>query len=183
MPHTDRTTRSAAAAFVLIVIAWLAALPAQSQQLPLETRELVTTWLMSNCGLGTEPALEDRLRELGEVLEPAFLQALTLGPNERLLAEAEQSAAERFQQRQALLQEDVDVGLSEEALDSARRVDRDDFVERQTADFIARYRSQAVAGLGIVDGPRARRVLEELAADDTSQLQDAARQALEQLSR
>ena len=138
---------------------------------------------MMNCGLGAEQALEGRLRTLGESLEPGFLEALAQGPSESLLREAELSAADRFQRRQTLLQGDVELGLSEDALESARRVERDQFVNRQVAEFVARYRSQAVAGLGVVDGPRARRALEELAADDRSELQSVARQALEQLNR
>ncbi len=183
MSHRGRKLTSKAPVWVVVATALLATNPAPAQQLSPEAQELVATWLMTNCGLGTEPALEGRLRAMGESLESAFLEALTQGPSESLLREAERSAAERFQRRQALLQGDVDLGLSEEALDNARRVERDEFVNRQITDFIARYKSQAVAGLGLVDGPRARRALEELAADDRSELQSAARQALEQLRR
>jgi hypothetical protein len=183
MSHSQRRLRFKAAAWIVAATAWMASSPAPAQQLSPEAQGLVTTWLMLNCGLGTEPTLERRLRAMGQILEPAFLEALMQGPSEPLLREAERSAAERFQRRQALLQGDVDVGLSEEALASARRVERDEFVDRQIRNFVARYKSQAAAGLGLVDGPRARRALEELAADERSELQSAARQALEQLSR
>jgi hypothetical protein len=183
MSHSQRKLGSKAAVWIVVATASLATNSAPAQQLSAEAQELVATWLMTNCGVGTEPALEGRLRAMGESLEPAFLEALTQGPSESLLREAEQSAAERFQRRQALLQGDVELGLSEKALDSARRVERNEFVDRQVTDFIARFKSQAVAGLGLVDGPRARRALEELAADERSELQSAARRALEQLGR
>jgi hypothetical protein len=183
MSRRQRHLKSRAAVWIVVAAALLAIKPAPAQQLSVEAQELVGTWLMMNCGLGAEPALEGRLRTLGESLEPAFLEALAQGPSESLLREAERSAGDRFQRRQALLEGDVELGLSEDALESARRVERDQFVNRQVAEFVARYRSQAVAGLGVVDGPRARRALEELAADDRSELQSVARQALEQLNR
>jgi hypothetical protein len=183
MSHRQRYLKSKAAVWIVAATVWLAIKPVPAQQLSAEAQELVATWLMMNCGLGAEPALEGRLRTMGQTLEPAFLEALMQGPSGSLLREAERSAAERFERRQALLQGDVDLGLNEEALDSARAVERDEFVSRQITDFVTRYKSQAVAGLGLVDGPRARSALEELAADDSSELQSVARQALEQLSR
>jgi hypothetical protein len=183
MSPRQRDFTSKAAVWIVVAAVFLAIKPAPAQQLSVEAQELVGTWLMMNCGLGAEPAFEGRLRTLGEALEPAFLEALAQGPGDDLLREVERSAADRFQRRQALLQGDVDLGLSEEALESARRVEQEQFVNRQVTDFVARYRSQAVAGLGVVDGPRARRALEELAADDRSELQSVARQALEQLNR
>ena len=72
MSRRQRHLKSRAAVWIVVAAAFLAIKPAPAQQLSVEAQELVGTWLMMNCGLGAEPALEGRLRTLGESLEPPF---------------------------------------------------------------------------------------------------------------
>lgn len=164
-----------------IVVLWGVAGSAVAQQLPPEALNLVQTWLVKNCDIGEEQMLEQDLRQLGIRLEPAFLEALKDGPDAKLLSDFDEASGKRFDQRQELVKAGVGLGLGGEDLEAARKVTREDFITQEREDFILRYKSQALAGLGIVGGAKARGVLQGLARDEKSPLQGSAAQALERL--
>lgn len=154
---------------------------AMAQQLPPEALNLVRTWLVKNCEVGEARVLEQDLKKWGTRVEPAFLEAVKDGPDAKLLSEFEEAAAKRFDQRQELLKAGVGLGLSSEDLEAARRVTRDDFIAKEREDFVLRYKSQALAGLGIVGGAKAQGVLQGIARDSKSPLRGSAEQALKRL--
>lgn len=153
----------------------------ETVQLPQEARDFAFQWLLLTCGTEETPKLVAELTQWGTSLEPFFLAELERGPSEELIAEVEKSAAERYEARQKLLESDTDIGLTDEELELAARMGREEFVERAKRDFIARYRSQAVAALGHVGTERAQKELARLAADESSPLQGSAQAALGKL--
>lgn len=166
---------------ILLSAVLIAPVQVRSQQVSEAARDAVNRWLMSNCVVGEEGQLEAELRRFAEEAEPLFLQALEAGPDPALIEELERAADRRYEKRQGLLKEAEGLGLSESDLEAAREITRNEFVERAREDFIIRYRSQAVSGLGIVDGQRAREALGRLAEDEASPLQSSAQQALDRL--
>jgi hypothetical protein len=63
----------------------------------------------------------------------------------------------------------------------AKKMTRQDFIKREREAFILRYKSQAVAGLGLIGGPRAREALRKVANDKASPLRGSAEQAIKNL--
>jgi hypothetical protein len=165
---------------ILGVDGWFAR-PLDAQQVPAEVRELADSWLMQNCDVGEERQLENELKQLTTQLESVFIQAFREGPDENLLKELEDVAVKRFEYRREMLETGEGLGLSEDDLRVARDQDRAQHLDRQREDFVMRYRSQALSGLGIVGGEKAREILQGIVDDEDSPLQGSARLALEKL--
>ena len=155
--------------------------PRAPQPLPEEARTAGTTWLVISCGLGERNQLEAILVRYKAELEPFFLEALDKGPDPKLAAGVQQAASTRFELRQEALKTGKGLGLSDADLQAAREVTREQYLAQEHEDFILRYRSQAVAALGIVDGAKGRAALEALARDQNSPLNGSAQEALRHL--
>lgn len=147
-------------------------------QVPDEARKAAATWLAKDCDEAEKRALDSILAKYKTQLEPVFLQALDQGPDARDIAAQQAAAAKQFQRRQEALRTSKGLGLSEADLRVARAGSSEQYVAQQRDDFILRYKSRAVAGLGIVDGERGKAALRALAKDSHSPLQSSAQAAL-----
>lgn len=148
------------------------------QPVPDEPRALANAWLLDTCDVSEEGKLEKELRASRTQLEPIFLQAFEQGPDSVLLREVEQAAAKRFDQREEMFKSGSTAGLSKEDLEAARSLGRDKFISQAKDDFVTSYKSRALSGLGVVDGPKALEVLQKTARDEKSPLKGSAEQAL-----
>ena len=164
-----------AAAVIVCCAALLAQVPDVAQQ-------AATTWLAKDCDEGEKQALDAIIAQFKTPLEPVFLQALADGPSPQQLAAEQAAAAQRFQQRQEALKTGKGLGLSEADLRAARAVTSEEYTRQQMDSFVLRYKSRAVAGLGIVDGEKGRAALVALAADTNSPLRSSAQAALRRLA-
>lgn len=72
-------------------------------------------------------------------------------------------------------------GLSEEDLEIAKGITMEDFINQEKEDFILRYKSQALSGLGLVGDQNARELLQKISLDAESPLQVTAQQALKNM--
>jgi hypothetical protein len=155
-----------------------------AQGLSASDRALVRTWLLSDCGLGTDLKLEQQLTSRGAILEAPFLEALEKGPPADELAPVERLASERFDKRQQAAN-DPNRRIEMKAADREAydRITRESFVGAEKASFILRWRSQAVAGLALIGGDKARQALRAVEQDPSSPLRDNATAALKRLSR
>ncbi len=124
--------------------------------------------------------MESELIRFRAELEPFFLAALTQGPDQRLVSEVDQTAGRRFDQRQELLKRRTS-GLSESDLELARKLTRNQFIAQEKEAFVTRYKSQAIAGLGVVGGDKTKAVLAGIAGDQKSPLRGSAQEALKRL--
>jgi len=168
-----------------LALATLAALPAafllaQPSPSP-DVRSVALQWLRGECGVGEAP--EAKLLQVGSALVDPFLEALEKGPARDDIAEVEASAARRFEARQETLKRGEGLGLSAADLEAARRVTRDEYVARARRDFDSRYRSQAISGIAIVGGAKAKAALERLARDESSPLRPLAAEALARMDK
>lgn len=82
-------------------------------------------------------------------------------------------------QREVVPQPEQTMPVAEEA---PLEITEEQFISRETQDFIQGYRSQAIAGLGIVGGNEARSALERIARDQASPLHGSAEQALRKIT-
>jgi hypothetical protein len=105
--------------------------------------------------------------------------AIVDGPPPAQLRAARAAAEVRFAAREKFPYQDYRIeGVSEKDLAAFRRISQATYVEDQVRRFATGYRSNAVAGLGIVGGPGARDVLTRIASNADDPLALAAREAL-----
>jgi hypothetical protein len=173
--------------FAISKIAWfwvtavLLAAGITGQNLPDEARNAATTWLLRDCDVDASTDLEAVLRKYNTQLEPLFLTALRDGPDARLLQALEVGAARRFLVRQEALKTGAGLGLSDKELAEARSLTREQYIEQQKQDFVLRYKSQAISGLGIVSGTNGKSALQAIANDAAAPLYGSAKIALRQI--
>jgi hypothetical protein len=147
--------------------------------LPPEISAVFNRWVLATCIGDEERALIDDLRRYREPLAAAFQKAIVDGPSPEELREARAAASERFDARAKFPLEEFRVeGVSKEELEKFRRVSRRQYVDDQVRRFATGYRSNAVAGLGIVAGPGSRERLSRIANSRNDPLAPAAREAL-----
>jgi hypothetical protein len=160
----------------------LAPLTAQAQTrfgLSPEAYAVFNRWMLASCIGGDERTLADALRRYPQPLTKAFEQAIKAGPSAEELNEVRAGAEARFESRAKFpLSEFRISGVSQEELARFNRVPRQEYVDDQVRRFAAGYRSNAVAGLGVIGGVRARSVLTRIAGDRRDPLAPAAREAL-----
>lgn len=144
-----------------------------------EAYAVFNRWMLSSCIGGDERALADALRRYPQPLTKAFQQAIRQGPSPEELREVRAGAEARYESRAKFpLSEFRISGVSEEDLARFNRVSQQEYVDDQVHRFQAGYRSNGVAGLGVIGGPAARAVLSRIAADRRDPLAPAAREAL-----
>ena len=172
---------SGARLLATIVLA-LAAATAQAQPrfgLSPEAYAVFNRWMLASCIGGDERALSDALRRYPQPLTRAFQQAIRQGPSREELAEVRAGAEARYESRAKFpLSEFRIAGVSDEDLARFNRVSRQEYVDDQVRRFQTGYRSNAVAGLGVIGGAAARAVLSRIASDRRDPLAPAAREAL-----
>ena len=165
----------AAAALALGV----ASAQAQPARLTPEVAAVFNRWMLASCIGGDERALAEALRRYPQPLTKAFAQALRTGPTPQELREVRAGAEARYEARAKFpLSEFRISGVSEEDLRRFNSVSREDYVNDQVRRFQAGYRSNAIAGLGVIGGAEARATLSRIAANRRDPLAPAAREAL-----
>ena len=139
-------------------------------------------WLRSSCIGDEQRALSEGLLRYRAALAPAFEKAIADGPPEDELRATRIAAEARFVERSKFTLDEYRIeGVSKEELALFRRVSREEYVEDQVRRFAVGYRSNAVAGLGIVGGPGSRALLARIAADKDNPLALAAAEALKSM--
>jgi hypothetical protein len=165
------------ATLVLAVAA--ASANAQPAGMTPEVAAVFNRWMLASCIGGDERTLAEALRRYPQPLTKAFTLALRSGPTAQELADVRVGAGERYESRAKFpLSEFRISGVSEEDLRRFNSVSREDYVNDQVRRFQAGYRSNAIAGLGVIGGTQARATLSRIAADRRDPLAPAAREAL-----
>lgn len=172
------------ALFAVLLIALTVIGPAHAQdaagQLSPAVRAQVYELLSQQCGTADE---EDRFRVgvagLGAAVEPLLLSVLADGLPADVLHAAEDHASERFERRQAWLEENGDRLFGDDAKRLADR-SRADYVADAVGRVDTLFRENAVRGLGVVGGAQALAAVRAAAAQDPD-LSILADQALNEI--
>jgi hypothetical protein len=144
-----------------------------------EVDAIFNRWVATTCTGEEERKLIDELRRHAAPLAAAFRKAIVAGPPPAQLRAARVAAEVRFAAREKFPWQDYRIeGVSEKDLAAFRRVSQATYVDDQVRRFAAGYRSNAIAGLGIVGGPGARDVLMRIAGNADDPLALVAREAL-----
>jgi hypothetical protein len=144
-----------------------------------EAYAVFNRWMLASCIGGEEAALKDDLRRYPQPLARAFQQAITAGPSAGELRAARTAAEARYDSRAKFPIQQLRIeGVDSEDLARFSRVTRRQYVDDQLRRFVTGYRSNAVAGLAIAGGARARALLARIAGNSRDPLAPAAREAL-----
>ncbi|MEO8752283.1 MAG: hypothetical protein ABI624_06360 [Casimicrobiaceae bacterium] len=190
MPRMDDATTTctrALARWVVTAMLAFACAPLAAQPrygLSAEAYAVFSRWMSASCIGDEAQALQQALLRHRVELAPAFRQALADGPpagtlrDIRAAAEARAVALARFPVAEYRIE-----GVSPQALAQYRRKSRADYAADQVQRYTTGYRSNAVAGLGIVGGPDVRTTLARLASRRTDPLAPAAAEAIKAMDR
>jgi hypothetical protein len=144
-----------------------------------EVEAIFNRWVATTCVGDEERKLIEELRRHSAPLAIAFRKAIVAGPSPEQLRAARAAAEARFAAGEKFPIQDFRIeGVSEKDLVAFQRVSRETYVDDQVRRFATGYRSNAVAGLGLVGGPGARDVLKRIASNADDPLALAAREAL-----
>ncbi|HMS85545.1 MAG TPA: hypothetical protein PKD12_18035 [Nitrospira sp.] len=143
-----------------------------------EAQKLVLTWLNTNCGAAEQMAFERKITTFGSVLELAFWEAFRLGPTEQEMNTVSAAVARRYDERQTWLRQlgDLQMGKAETARQLA--ISGKQYAERELLQYVERYKSAALAGLGLVGTQHIATELTRIADDDKNPAQTSAKEAI-----
>lgn len=146
-------------------------------ELSADDAKIVKYWLLQDCSLGEKPGLESQLRAKASVIKAALLDAATAGPDADTLKDVEKAANQRYEQRGAALARQETATTADQAvLAAAQKQTQADFVATEKANFVVRYKAQAVTGLAAIG---ARAELEAIAKNKQSEMSENAKLALQ----
>lgn len=148
-----------------------------------EAQALVQTWLNKNCGAAEQGAFEKKLIEIGVVLEPVFWEAFRLGPTEQELKSTSAAVATRYGDRQRWLGQFGDAQMGKEETARQRAIPEQQYADREVTQYMERYKSSALAGLGLIGTQQSEVELKCIAEDDRNPEQTAAQEALKAIGR
>jgi hypothetical protein len=169
--------------FVALLALWSGGVAAQTRfGLSPEAYAAFNRWMLVSCIGGEEAQLRSELQRYPQPLARAFERAITAGPSGEEVRAVRAAAEARYEARANFPIEEFRIeGASREDLARFRRVSRAAYVDDQVRRYVAGYKSNAIAGLAIVGGERARSVLTRIARNPRDPLATAAREALKRL--
>lgn len=164
-----------ALAAILIVVGIVPEIFSQDPSASLRPAELAQIWLENNCAVGEESPLTVRLKQIAKEVEPILIRAWKEGPPAGRVAEVRKDAERQFAVLQKAIRSGETFGLTPEDLELAREQRSEKFTEEAVGNYVVRYRSQALVGMGITAGPEAGKVLETATTDEDPTLSHVAR--------
>lgn len=148
-----------------------------------EAQALAQSWLNKNCGAAEQGAFEKKLIEAGVVLEPVFWEAFRLGPTEQELKDHSAAIAKRSGDRQNWLRQFGDAQMGKEETARQLAISEKQYADREIRQYKERYKTTALAGLGLIGTHQSEANLKLIADDDRNPAQTAARETLKAIRR
>jgi hypothetical protein len=149
--------------------------PCHAQQL--DATSIITRWLLTVDSVGEEGLLEGRLAALGINAEASLIDAARNGPDSAMVANFNTLAGNEFD----FLSTADTSDMTADEIQALSGISRNQFVADETDKYVLKFRSRAVLGLGVVATPGALQVIQALAQDDSSPLQEFAKLALNRI--
>ena len=149
-------------------------------QLYPDVQVLVTTWFNQACDVEELQELATHLRELGAVLAPVFWEAYRVGPSGAEVSELQRHSRERYADRQNHLREVGERLFDKDQLQEFLNTTEQQYVQRETGQYVSRYKAAALAGVGLVGNISPD--LESIAKDQDSPVQSAAQEAMKTIA-
>lgn len=172
---------------VLLTSSWAGAEPLSERpalaKLRPEAQVLVQTWLNTNCGAAEQRVFENQLIAIGSVVEPVFWEAFRLGPTEQEMKPLSAAIANRYNDRQSWLRQFGDTQMGKEETARQLAIPERQYADREITQFTERYKTAALAGLGLIGTQQSEAELKRIADDGTHPAQTSAQEALKGMGR
>ena len=117
------------------------------------------------------------------MVEPVFWEAFRLGPTEQEVNTLSAAVAKRYAERQSWLRQfgDAQMGMEETVRQLA--ISERQYADREITQFTERYKTAALAGLGLIGTQQSEAELKRMADDGTHPAQTSAQEALKGMGR
>ena len=140
-------------------------------------------WLQRDCSISASTEELGRLRSISTAaVEGVLIEAYRQGPPPELERNYTSAFVNAFDQRVEALAREGSRLLSADDAARLQAIDRDSYVRRRLDSALLNYRTNAVAGLGLVKSRGALPLLNEIAGEASNPMREAARTALQELS-
>ena len=180
-------TRLLTIALVLLASSWAGAEPLSERpafaKLRPDAQVLVQTWLNKNCGAAEQRVFEHQLLAVGSVVEPVFWEAFRLGPTEQEVRTLSAAIAKRYDDRQSWLRQFGDAQMGKDETARQLAIPERQYADREITQFTERYKTAALAGLGLIGTQQSEAELKRIADDGTNPAQLAAQEAVKGIRR
>ena len=143
-----------------------------------ETRNLVRRFLNNNCDAGEDGKDLAAVLALGPAVEAVFWEAHQLGPWPQDVEALRGAAAKAYESCRAWLRQSGAQALGKDEADRQLAVARDQYVDREVKQYEQRFKTAALAGLGLVGTAESTQRLRRIAEDANDPAQLAAKEAL-----
>ena len=141
-------------------------------------RDLVREFLNNNCDAGEDGRRLAAILALGPGVEAVFWEAHELGPWPQDVRDLRAAAAKAYESRRAWLRQSGAQALGKDEADRQLAITRDQYVDREVKQYEQRFKTAALAGLGLVGTAESTQRLGRIAADPNDPGQVAAKEAL-----
>lgn len=155
--------------------------PVQLEGLPEASRAVIDTWLERDCYLGASEGELSRLRALSGVAQEVLVEAYKQGPPPELERRYESAFSAAYDARSNALAREGEQLFGAENAANLKDVGRGSYVQRRLVAARINYRTNAVLGLGVVGARSALPLLNEIAAESTNPMRQAARNSISTL--
>jgi len=146
-----------------------------------EAQVLVLGWLNGNCGADEQGKFEQQLKDLGAVLEPVFWEAYRLGPTRQELRSDTAAAVKRYADRQSWLRQFGEAQMGRQETERQLAIPEKQYVDREVRQYVERYKTAALAGLGLIGTRQSEAELARIADDKNNRAQTAAKESLKSI--
>ncbi len=162
-----------------IVLALGTNLMAQKTDVRIEV--LLLNYLTGYCDEGEKNTFIDFIQNNAQTVEPLLINYVREGVPEKLVDSLETTLIRQYDDRQKLLSENLDFGLSKEDLDFVKNESQEGFRRRMVQEFRDGFMSQAIFGLSLISSKEAQALIKQIATDKNHPYQRSAKNAVNQI--
>jgi hypothetical protein len=141
---------------------------------------LLMSYLTGYCDEGEANTFIDFIQKNAEAVEPLLANFVKRGIPDTLIDSFKTNAVKQYRERQRLLRQDLNYGLTESELDSIKKESVDDFTDTMVREFQDGFMSQAIFGISLIDSDEAQAIIKIIASDKNSPYQRFAQNAVNQ---
>ena len=149
-----------------------------AQENELRPNVVLIDYLTGYCDEGAEVTFIDFIQKNAETLQPVLISIVNDGVPDQMIQNLQPELAKQYNERQRLLNSDLNFGLSEEDLELIRNESQEEFNQRVVNEYRNGFISQAIFGLSLIDTDQAQALVKEIAANEQHPYQGAAQNAV-----
>lgn len=149
-----------------------------AQQNDVRTEVLLLDYLTGYCDEGEEITFIGFIQNNAQTVEPALIVFVREGVPDKMVDGLKANLIRQYNNRQKLLSEDLNFGLSEEDIELVRSESQEEFNERMVQEFRDGFMTQAIFGLSLINTIEAQALVKQIAADENHPYQRSAQNAV-----